>query len=118
MADRLVAVWLSRHPYPPELLELLPSYDLVHVRGRWQSPEDAYLDALLTANRAPDILFYVAPTDWRDKFVRYVQGMSPRTLLIRLVLSDAGEQLYFQTWYDERGGCMRARPWILEGALK
>lgn len=106
-----LAVWLSRHPLPADLCALIPGCQIIHVRGRWQDAEDAYLDALLAAKRVPDVLFFITPRVWRDDFVRHVQRVSPSTLLIRPILTQDGTQRYWVHWFDARHGRVRWQLW-------
>lgn len=108
-----IAVWASRHRYPADLHDLLPGVDILHVRGRWQSAEDCYFDALLAAQRQPDVVFFVLPTYMRHRFVEYVQRMNPDALLIRPMLLPGGEQVYSRAWWDGRRVCWEK--WEPEG---
>lgn len=113
-----LAVWLSRHPFPPELIEWLPGCQILRVRGRWRGPEDAWFAALIAAQRVPDIVFFVAPDAWRHAFIRYAHRVAPDAVLVRPMAYRGGVMCYSRAWYGARRQRVYWEPWMQGGVGK
>ena len=95
--------FLSRHPITSQQRKDFVGYKVVQVRSRALTYQDLYFDVVMEVGYAPDVIVATVRWAWQKGFVRHVQKMSPRTLVVRAVteadnLSPTG--LYMQYLYE------------------
>lgn len=80
-----VIVWLTRHAVTDQQKLDFTGWRQVQVTYRAESVHRLWLDVVLAAGTAPDVICGAVPWHWQGFWAKHVQRMSPRTIIIRAI---------------------------------